>query len=195
MIIEFLIRRQPRERWLLGLTGFALALVGCYVAAISPAREAVAEDDQRLQTMHSNLDLQQRQLTLLRAETVSSHRRLAELADAVPPWIPAAEADALLQQWQALATEVGLTLESVTRESQTPMLLDEGAPAVSLLVVRLEVTGPYGNVMALLRRLSEGTHAVGLEELIVGVSDEPPFDLKVVLLLRLGIADEGLRNG
>jgi hypothetical protein len=56
--------------------------------------------------------------------------------------------------------------------------------------VRLEVRGPYANVMALLDRLDDGTHAVGLEELDVRVGEEPPFDLAVMLVVRLGLTDE-----
>jgi len=190
VIIQYLVRRNRRERWLLGLTVLVLAVVACYVATISPAREAVAEHESQLVSARANLDLQQRQLTLLRAETVTARRSLEELSGAAPPWVNARRADALLQEWQNLAAEVGLTLQSVTRESQAALRLDTGAAHVSSVAVRLEVHGPYANVMALLDRLDDGTHAVGLEELDVRVGEEPPFDLAVMLVVRLGLTDE-----
>ena len=190
MIIQYLIRRNRRERWLLGLTVLALAVVACYVATIGPAREAVADHESQLLSARANLDLQQRQLTLLRAETATARRSLEELSGAMPPWMNARRADALLQEWQNLAAEVGLTLQSVTRENQAALRLDIGAARVSSVAVRLEVHGPYANVMALLDRLDDGTHAVGLEELDVRVGGEPPFDIAVTLVVRLGLTDE-----
>ncbi|MGB2755084.1 MAG: type II secretion system protein GspM [Phycisphaerae bacterium] len=190
MIIQYLVRRNRRERWLLGLTVLALAVVACYVATIGPAREAVADHESQLVSARANLDLQQRQLTLLRAETATARRSLEELSGAAPPWVNARRADALLQEWQNLAAEVGLTLQSVTRETQAALRLDTGAARVSSVAVRLEVRGPYANVMALLDRLDDGTHAVGLEELDVRVGEEPPFDLAVTLVVRLGLTDE-----
>ena len=44
--------------------------------------------------------------------------------------------------------------------------------------------------MALLDRLDDGTHAVGLEDLDIRVGEEPPFDLSVTLVVRLGLMDE-----
>jgi len=190
VIIQYLVRRNRRERWLLGLTVLVLAVVACYVATISPAREAVADHESRLVSARANLNLQQRQLTLLRAETATARRSLEELSGAAPPWVNARRADALLQEWQNLAAEVGLTLQSVTRENQAALRLDIGAAHVSSVAVRLEVRGPYANVMALLDRLDDGTHAVGLEELDVRVGEEPPFDLAVTLVVRLGLIDE-----
>ena len=190
MIIHYLIRRNPRERLVLGLTVFVLAIVACYVATIGPAREAVADHETQLLSAQANLDLQQRQLTLLRAETVAARRSLEELSGAAPPWVNARRADTLLQEWQNLATEVGLTLQSVTRERQIALRLDTGPARVSSVAVRLEVRGPYANVMALLDRLDNGTHAVGLEELDVCVAEAPPFDLAVTLVVRLGLTDE-----
>jgi len=190
VIIHYLIRRNPRERLVLGLTVFVLAIVACYVATIGPAREAVADHETQLLSAQANLDLQQRQLTLLRAETVAARRSLEELSGAAPPWVNARRADTLLQEWQNLATEVGLTLQSVTRERQIALRLDTGPARVSSVAVRLEVRGPYANVMALLDRLDNGTHAVGLEELDVCVAEAPPFDLAVTLVVRLGLTDE-----
>ena len=202
MILQYLVRRNRRERGLLGLTVLVLAVVACYVATIGPAREAVADHESQLVSARANLDLQQRQLTLLRADTATARRSLEELSGAAPPWVNARGADALLQEWQNLAAEVGLTLQSVTRESQAALRLDTGAaPAsavspgeadghVSSVAVRLEVRGPYANVMALLDRLDDGTHAVGIEELDVRVGEEPPFDLAVILVVRLGLTDE-----
>ena len=202
MIIRYLVRRNRRERWLLGLTVLVLAVVACYVAIIGPSRVAVADHESQLVSARANLDLQQRQLTLLRAETATARRSLEELSGAAPPWVNARRADALLQEWQNLAAEVGLTLQSVTRESQAALRLDTGATHasavspgeadghVSRVAVRLEVRGPYANVMALLDRLDDGTHAVGIEELDVRVGEEPPFDLAVTLVVRLGLTDE-----
>ncbi len=190
MIIQYLVRRNQRERWLLGLTVLVLAFVACYVATIGPAREAVADHESLLVSARANLNLQQRQLMLLRAETATARRSLEELSGAAPPWVNARRADALLQEWQNLAAEVGLTLQSVTRESQAALRLDTGAARVSSVAVRLEVRGPYANVMALLDRLDDGTHAVGLEELDVRIGEEPPFDLAVTLVVRLGLTDE-----
>ena len=45
MIIQYLVRRNRRERGLLGLTVLALAVVACYVSTIGPAREAVADHE------------------------------------------------------------------------------------------------------------------------------------------------------
>jgi len=190
VILQYLVRRNRRERGLLGLTVLVLAVVACYVATIGPAREAVADHESQLVSARANLDLQQRQLTLLRAETATARRSLEELSGAAPPWVNARRADALLQEWQNLAAEVGLTLQSVTRESQAALRLDTGAARVSSVAVRLEVRGPYANVMALLDRLDDGTHAVGLEELDFRVGEEPPFDLAVTLVVRLGLTDE-----
>jgi len=190
VIIQYLVRRNRRERGLLGLTVLVLAVVACYVATIGPAREAVADHESQLGSARANLDLQQRQLTLLRAETATARRSLEELSGAAPPWVNARRADALLQEWQNLAAEVGLTLQSVTRENQAALRLDTGAARVSSVAVRLEVRGPYANVMALLDRLDDGTHAVGIEELDFRVGKEPPFDLAVTLVVRLGLTDE-----
>ena len=190
MILRYLVRRNRRERWVLGLTVLVLAVVACYVATIGPARQAVADHESQLVSARANLDLQQRQLTLLRAETATARRSLDELSGAAPPWVTARRADALLQEWQNLAAEVGLTLQSVTRENQAALRLDIGAAHVSSVAVRLEVRGPYANVMALLDRLDDGTHAVGLGELDVRVGEEPPFDLAVTLVVRLGLTDE-----
>ncbi|HUX16753.1 MAG TPA: type II secretion system protein GspM [Phycisphaerae bacterium] len=190
MIIQYLVRRNRRERWLLGLTVLVLSVVACYVATIGPAREAVADHESQLVSARANLDLQQRQLTLLRAETAGARRSLEELSGAAAPWVNARRADALLQEWQNLASEVGLTLQSVTRENQAALRLDIGAAHVSSVAVRLEVRGPYANVMALLDRLDDGTHAVGLEELDVRVGEKPPFDLAVTLVVRLGLTNE-----
>jgi hypothetical protein len=190
VILQYLVRRNRRERGLLGLTVLVLAVVACYVATIGPAREAVADHESQLVSARANLDLQQRQLTLLRAETATARRSLEELSGAAAPWVNARRADALLQEWQNLAAEVGLTLQSVTRESQAALRLDTGAARVSSVAVRLEVRGPYANVMALLDRLDDGTHAVGLEELDFRVGEKPPFDLAVTLVVRLGLTDE-----
>ena len=190
MITHYLIRRNPRERWALGLTVFVLAVVACYVATIGPTREAVADHETQLLSARANLDLQQRQLTLLRAETVAARRSLEGLSGAAAPWVNTRHANALLQEWQNLATEVGLTLQSVTREQPNALRLDTKPARVSSVAVRLEVRGPYANVMALLDHLDNGIHAVGLEELDVCVAETPPFDLAVTLVVRLGLADE-----
>jgi hypothetical protein len=175
---------------MLGAVGLILAAVACYVAVIAPAREAVADHGQQLTSTQGNLGLQQRQLMLLRAETAAARKRLEELAGASPPWATPTEADALLQRWQRLAAEVGITLESVSREHQTPLVMDTGPASVSVLTVRLEARGPYANVMALVGRLKEGPEAIGLETLDVLVAEEPPFDLRMSLVVRLGISAE-----
>ncbi len=196
MIVQYLIRRNKRERWMLGAVGLALAAVACYVAVIAPARQAVADHQEQLLTTEANLNLQQRQLTLLRAETAAARKNLEALADASPPWVTAVEADALLQQWQRLAVEVGLALESVSRERQAPVQMDTGPARVSVLTVRLEVRGPYANVMAFMRRIEEGPQAVGLELLDVQVGETAPFDLRASLMVRLGVlAEEATREG
>lgn len=196
MIVRYLIRRNKRERWMLGAVGLALAAVACYVAVIAPGRQAVADHQEQLFTTEANLNLQQRQLMLLRAETAVARKSLEALAGASPPWVTAVEADALLQQWQRLAAEVGLALESVSRKRQAPVQMDTGPARVSVLTVRLEVRGPYANVMAFMRRLEEGPQAVGLELLDVQVGETAPFDLRASLMVRLGVlAEEATREG
>jgi len=196
VIVRYLIRRNKRERWMLGAVGLALAAVACYVAVIAPGRQAVADHQEQLFTTEANLNLQQRQLMLLRAETAVARKSLEALAGASPPWVTAVEADALLQQWQRLAAEVGLALESVSRERQAPVQMDTGPARVSVLTVRLEVRGPYANVMAFMRRLEEGPQAVGLELLDVQVGETAPFDLRASLMVRLGVlAEEATREG
>jgi D-serine deaminase-like pyridoxal phosphate-dependent protein len=196
VILRYLIRRNQRERWLLGAVGLVLAAVACYVGVIVPARRAVADHKQQLVSTEGNLGLQQRQLTLLRAETTAARKRLEELAGASPPWATPIEADALLQRWQRLAAEVGLTLESVSREHQALLLMDTGRASVSTLTVRLEACGPYANVMAFAGRLKEGPEVIGLEGLDIQVTEKPPFGLRMSLVVRLGIsAEEATREG
>jgi type II secretory pathway component PulM len=190
MIVRYLMRRTRRERWMLGAVGLGLAAVACYVAAVSPARRAVADHEQQLLSTEANLNLQQRQLTLLRAETAAARKSLDRLAGASPPWGTAAETDALLQKWQRAAEEVGLELESVSRERQTSVTGDTGPVSVTVVTVRLEVRGPYANVMALLGRLREGPQAVGLESLDIQVAETTPFDLRATLAIRLGVVGE-----
>jgi hypothetical protein len=45
--------------------------------------------------------------------------------------------------------------------------------------------------MEMLRRLSKGSLAVGLEELSIVGSDEPPYDVLVMLLVRMPVLEGG----
>ena len=136
----------------------------------------------------SGLELQQRQLTVLRAETNACNRTLKTLEGIPCPWVAVDQADAVVQQWQKDAESLGLKVRSVVRERQTPMRL-KGTTSVSLLVVKLEFHGSYANVMKMLARLEEGPTAVGLEEIVLKGLDETPYDVQVELLVRLPVVE------
>jgi type II secretory pathway component PulM len=192
MIIDRLLKRSPRERWILTAAFLALVIVACYVAAVAPSLEALTGARNDLHTIQTNLELQQRQLNWLRAETAASKKALAKLQDVPCPWVPATKADAVIQEFQKQAADLGLSVRSVTRERVVTMKLKD-AP-VALLFVRLEMSGSHASVMEILRRLSKGPLAIGLEELSIRGSDEPPYDVGVMVLVRLPVL-EGANNG
>jgi len=189
MITERLLKRSPRERWV--LTGVLLVLVvlGCYLSAIAPSLQTLGGARNDLDTVQTSLELQQRQLNWLRAETDASKKTLAQLQDIPCPWVPTAKADTVIQGLQRQAGDLGLTVRSIVRERLTGMKLKD-AP-VSMLYVRLELSGPHASVMEMLRRLSKGSLAVGLEELSISGSDEPPYDVLVMLLVRIPVLEGG----
>ena len=188
MILELLVKRSARERTAWGMVAI-LSVVGlCYVAGIAPALESLDGIRRDVATTQSGLELQQRQLTLLRAETNACNRTLKKLEGIPCPWVAVDQADAILQQWQKDAEGFGLRVRSVIRERQTAMRLKGDAP-VSLLVVKLEFHGPYANVMKMLTRLKEGPTAVGLEEIIIKGLDEAPYEVDVELLVRLPVVE------
>lgn len=191
MLVEFLVKRPVRERYALGGIVAVLVAVGCYTAGIRPALSEMARYEDDLQTTQKVLALQQRQLNLLRAETKASQQTLDNLKDLPCPWVPAEQADVVLQGLQKEAADLGLSVLAVVRESVTGMRLKDAPQEVSVLLVRLELHGPYASVMEMFRRLSKGALAVGLEELSVKGSDEPPYDVDVVLRVRMPVVEGG----
>ncbi|HUU09431.1 MAG TPA: type II secretion system protein GspM [Phycisphaerae bacterium] len=189
MLVEFLVKRPVRERYALGGIVVVLVAVGCYTAGIQPALSAMARHEDDLQTTEKVLGLQQRQLNLLRAETKASQKTLDDLKDLPCPWVPTEQADMVLQGFQKEAADLGLSVRSVVRESVTGIQLKDAPRQVSVLLVRLELHGPYASVMEMFRRLSKGALAVGLEELSVKGSDEPPYDVDVVLRVRMPVVE------
>ncbi len=187
MILEYLAKRTGRERTAWGLTAILLVVVLCYLTGVAPALESYEGAQEDLSTTESSLALQRRQLTALRAETVRCHRILDRLKDVPCPWVPAAKADALLRQWQKEAEDLGLSVHSVIRERQVDMRLQEAAAPVSMLIVQLELHGPYDAVMKLVEKLGEGPVAVGLEEVLIKGFDAEPYDVEVALLVRLPV--------
>ncbi len=189
MLVEFLVKRAVRERYALGATIVVFAIVGCYTAGIRPAMNAAEGHEGDLQTTEKVLILQQRQLNLLQAETKASQKTLDQLKDLPCPWVHADKADVVLQELQKEAETLGLSVRSVVRESLTGMRLKDVPRPVLRLLVCLEVDGPYASVMEMFRRLSKGDLAVGLEELALKGNDEPPFDVAVVLRLRMPVVE------
>jgi hypothetical protein len=192
MIIDHLLKRSPRERWIMAGALLAMVILASYLSAVSPSLQALAAAQGDLQTIQTNLGLQQRQLDWLRGETTASKKTLAQLQDVPCPWVPVDKADAVLQDLQSQAANLGLTVRSVVRERVIRMKMKE-AP-VAQLFVRLEMVGPHAGAMEMLRRLSKGPLSVGLEELSIRGSDEPPYDVDVMVLVRLPIL-EGTNHG
>jgi len=183
-----LVKRSARERTVWGMVAI-LSVVGlCYLAGLAPAMESLDGIQKDLAMSQSGLELQQRQLTVLRAETNACNRTLKTLEGIPCPWVAVDQADAVVQQWQKDAEGFGLRVRSVVRERQTPMRL-KGTTSVSLLVVKLEFHGSYANVMKMLARLEEGPTAVGLEEIVLKGLDEAPYDVQVELLVRLPVVE------
>jgi Tfp pilus assembly protein PilO len=191
MITEHLLKRTRRERWVLAGVLLALVVLAGYLSAIAPSLRSLDGVRSDLQTVQSSLDLQKRQLDWLRNETESSKKTLAQLKDVPCPWVPASKADAVIQDLQKQAAELSLSVRSILRERTTGMKLKD-AP-VALLFVRLEFTGPHASVMEMLRRLSKGSLAVGLEEISIKATDDHPYDVEVMLLVRLPVL-EGANN-
>lgn len=189
MLVELLVKRTVRERCALGATVIVLAIVGCYTAGIRPAVEAAKGHEEDLNTTKNVLALQQRQLSLLQAETKASQRTLDQLKDLPCPWVQADKADVVLQGLQKEAENLGLSVRSVVRESVTGIRLKDTLRPVSQLLVRLELDGPYASVMEMFRRLSKGDLAIGLEELSLKGNDGPPFDVTVMLRVRMPIVE------
>ena len=189
MILEYMVKRPSRERWILSASVVALAIVACYTAAIGPSLDTLEGTNEDLRTTETGLALQVRQLNLLRAKTKAAHATLAELKNVPCPWIRAADADALLQEFQAEASGLGLSVTSTIRERVAKIRLTGSAEEVSVLTVRLELSGPPLSVMEMLRRLSRRSIAVGLQELVVKGSTDPPYDVAVTLLVRLPIME------
>jgi len=194
VIAERLIQRQPRERVLLGLTALAVVGVALYWAAYAPAQDVLAERQATLAERQANLNLQKQQMALLRSETAACRRTLDQLAGASEPWLRKDRADALLQQWQNLGAQLGVTVKAVARDRQAPAPAAAGQSGIEILIVRLEVQGPYGSIMAMLARLTEGTAAVGLEQMDLRVADQPPYDLDATILLRVAVVPEEKPN-
>ncbi|KPJ76890.1 MAG: hypothetical protein AMK72_08295 [Planctomycetes bacterium SM23_25] len=189
MLVELLVKRTARERYALGAVVVVLAIMACYTAGISPAMDAAAAYQADLDTTEKVLLLQQTQLNLLQAETKASQRTIDQLKDLPCPWVEADRADVVLQEIQKQAEELGLSVRSVARESLTGLRLKEASRPVQQLLVRLELDGPYASVMEMFRRLSKGNLAIGLEELSIEGTDEPPFDVAVVLRVRLPVVE------
>ncbi len=188
-MLEYLVRRSPRERWTWGIAALAVVALACYMAGVAPPLESLEGIEEDLATTETGLELQQRQLQILKAETTACEKVLADLKDVPCPWVPAAEADAHLQRWQREAAELGLTVRSVIRERQSDLRLGGEKAPVSILVVRLELHGPYAAVMAMLQRLGQGDAVTGLEELTLKGLDEPPYDVELVVLVRLAVGE------
>lgn len=189
MLVEFLVKRAARERYALGAAIVVLAIVGCYTAGIRPAMDAAEGHEGDLRITEKVLVLQQRQLNLLQAETKASQKTLDRLKDLPCPWVQADKADVVLQELQKEAEALGLSVRSVVRESLTVMRLKDTPRPVLRLLVRLELDGPYASVMEMFRRLGKGDLAIGLEELSLKGNDEPPFDVAVVLRLRMPVVE------
>ncbi len=189
MLVEFLVKRAVRERYALGATVIVLAIVGCYTVEIRPAMDAAEGHEGDLRTTEKVLMLQQRQLNLLHAETKASQKTLDQLKDLPCPWVQADKADVVLQELQKEAENLGLSVRSVVRESLTVMRLKDAPRPVLRLLVRLELDGPYASVMEMFRRLSKGDLAVGVEELSLKGNDEPPFDVEVILRVRIPVVE------
>lgn len=190
MLVDFLIKRPLRERYALGAIIVVLAGVGGYTAGICPALNAADGCEKDLETTEKVLALQQRQLSLLKAETRVSQRTLDQLRDLPCPWVPIEKADVVLQALQKEAAGLGLSVRSIIRESVTGIRLDDAPRPVLLLLVRVELNGPYASVMEMFRRLSKGDLVVGLEELSIRGADEPPYDVEVMLRVRLPVVEE-----
>lgn len=188
MILEYLVKRSPRERLAWGLAALLVVLLVCYMAGVGPALQSLDGMREDIQTTHSSLELQQRQLRVLQAETEASHKTLEQLKGVPCPWVTADKADAFLQQWQKEAEDLGLTVRSVIRERQAG-LGPKDAAQVSTLLVRMEVHGSYASVMTLLGRLGSGQAAVGIEDMVIKGLDEEPYDVEVSLLVRLPVVE------
>jgi hypothetical protein len=189
VILEYMVKRPPRERWALAATIVVLGFVACYTAAIGPSLETLDGTRTDLRTTETGLVLQQRQLDLLRAKTKAAHRTLADLRNVPCPWVPADKADGILQELQAEAAGLGLSVSSTIRERVAKMTLKDSPARVSVLMVRLELSGQYASVMELLRRLDKRSIAIGLQDLIVKGNLEPPYNVQVTLLVRLPIVE------
>ena len=189
MILEYLVKRSPRERLAWGLTALLVVLLVSYLAGIGPALRSLDGIRQDVRTTHSSLELQQRQLRVLQAETEAGHKTLERLKDIPCPWVTADKADALLQQWQKEAEDLGLTVRSVIRERQAGFGPKDAAVQVSTLLVRMNVHGPYASVMTLLAHLGGGQTAVGIEDMVIKGLDEEPYDVEVSLLVRLPVVE------
>lgn len=187
MILDYLAKRTSRERAAWGVSALLVVGLVCYLTGVGPALEAYEGVHEDLATTESALALQRRQLTLLRADTVRCNQTLERLKEIPCPWVPTSEADALLQQWQKDAEEIGLSVQSVIRERQVAMRLAGFDTPVSLLVVQLELYGPYEAVMEMLGKLGEGNVAVGMEEITVKGFDTSPYDVEMSLLVRLPV--------
>jgi len=194
MLVELLAKRTARERYALGAIVIVLAVVACYTAGIGPAIEAADGYEQDLQTTEKVLLLQQTQLNLLRAETKASQKTLDRLKDLPCPWVQADRADLVLQEIQKEAQGLGLSVHSVARETVTGLRLEDPVQPVMQLLVRLELDGPYASVMEMFRHLSKGDLAIGLEELSLEGCDVPPYDVAVMLRVRLPVV-EGDNHG
>jgi len=189
MLLDLLVKRAARERYALGMIVIIFAVVACYTAGISPALEAAQGHQEDLGMTEKVLMLQQTQLNLLQAETKASQRTLDQLKDLPCPWVHADRADAVLQEIQKQAEDLGLSVRSLARESVTELRLKDAPRPVLQLLVRLELDGPYASVMEMFRNLSKGNLAIGLEELSLEGTDQPPFDVSVVLRVRLPIVE------
>jgi len=189
MLLDLLVKRAARERYALGMIVIIFAVVACYTAGISPALEAAQGHREDLGMTEKVLMLQQTQLNLLQAETKASQRTLDQLKDLPCPWVHADRADAVLQEIQKQAEDLGLSVRSLARESVTALRLEDAPRPVLQLLVRLELDGPYASIMEMFRNLSKGNLAIGLEELSLEGTDQPPFDVSVVLRVRLPIVE------
>lgn len=189
MLVEQLAKRTARERYALGMIAGVLAVVAFYTAGISPAIDAAEGHKQNLNTTEKVLLLQQTQLNLLRAKTQASQKMLDRLKDLPCPWVHADRANVVLQEIQKEAEGLGLSVHSVSRESVTELRLEDAPRPVLQLLVRLELDGPYASVMELFRRLSKGDLAIGLEELSLEGSNEPPCNVAVTLRVRLPVVE------
>ena len=189
MILEYLVKRSPRERLAWGLAAILVVLMVCYLAGVGPALEALQGIKEDIRTTNSSLELQHRQLQLLRAETQASYKVLEGLKGVPCPWVTTDKADALLQRWQKEAEDLGLTVRSVIRERQTDLRAKDAGAQVSALFVRFDLHGPYASIMTMLGRLNGGQVAVGIEDLVLKGLDEEPYDVDASLLVRLPVVE------